>query len=235
MIPPVAHITWQHTYRLINSCYPTCDIWEDIISNSEDWEIAFEIEAMSNPTIRHQLGDISLIPREKMITGPNSWWVISAFTKLNPKGSRFCDGTYGAYYAANNFLTALKEKAFGFTQQFMEATNEEVIDNLQCRVFVGKIDHELHDIRDTDTWSQCYLPDDYTYSQQLGRQLRNQESNGIVYHSVRDKGGQCFAAFWPNVIPIPLQERHVGLHWNGKKIDSYFVIGQKEAKRIPLS
>ena len=149
MQPPLSRIVWNKTYRLINSCYPPCDVWEDIISDSADWLVAYEIEALSNPRIRQEIGDISLIPPERVVRGPNSWWVISAFTHVNPQRSRFTDGTFGAYYAANNFQTALKEKAYGLTTKFMEATNEHIID-LTCRTLVGKIDCRLHDIRDAN-------------------------------------------------------------------------------------
>ncbi len=233
MHPPLSHIKWNKTYRLINSCYPSCDIWEDIISNSEDWQIAFEIEAMANDRVRQEIGNISLVPKERMVTGANSWWVISAFTKINPNGSRFCDGTYGAYYAGKTFITALKEKAFGVTTEFMAATNEDIID-LTYRVLVGKIDSKLHDIRDVDQWKQCYLKNNYKHSQKLGRDLRENESEGIIYKSVRNEGGECFAVFWPDVVSIPIQERHVVLHWDRERISSYFVVGEDKAKRRQL-
>jgi RES domain-containing protein len=231
MHPPISTVKWKETYRLVNSCYPPCDIWEDIISQSDDWQIAFELEAMSNPRVRQEIGDISIIPKDKMITGKNSWWVISAFT--HTKAGRFNNDHFGAYYAANNFLTALKEKAYGLTKQFMEATNEPIAD-ITCRVFLGKIDSKLHDIRDVDSWKNCYTENDYTHSQELATILRGIESNGIVYKSVRDSGGECIAAFWPDIVSIPIQERHTVLHWNGKDISSYFEVREKNHNRISL-
>lgn len=221
MYPPLSKIKWDKTYRLINSCYPPCDIWEDIISHGDDWGAAFEIEAMSNSRVRQEIGDISIIPNERMITAPNSWWVISAFTHIIP--ARFNDDAYGVYYAANNIHTALKEKAWGLTQKFMEATEEPIID-ITCRTLVGKIDNHLHDIRSREKWENCYLEKDYTYSQQLASQLRAVGSNGIVYQSVRDQQGECFAAFWPDVVTVPVQERHMVFHWNGEKVVSYFEV-----------
>lgn len=233
MLPIVSRIKWDKTYRLINSCYPPCDVWEDVISQSEDWALAYEIEALSNPRVRQEIGDIQLIPPERMIGGVNSWWVISAFTYPNPMGSRFTDGTFGAYYAADNIATAIKEKSFGLTKQFMEATNEAIID-ITCRVFLGKIDADLHDIRQDDQWRDCYLKDDYTYSQRLAITLRDQDSNGIVYQSVRDESGECIAAFWPDVVSIPTQERHIVLHWDGSTVSSYYEIKEKNRQRIAL-
>lgn len=233
MPPPLSDVRWNKTYRLINSCFPPCDIWEDIIEDPEDWEMAYEIEAMSNPRIRQEIGDIALIPPERMLTGRDSWWVVSAFTHVSPHGSRFADSTYGAYYAAHDFQTALKEKAHGCLKQFMSATNEPVTD-ITCRTLVGRIHKELHDIRDKERWRSCYHEEDYTESQKLARILRDNDSNGIVYQSVRHKGGECFAAFWPDVVSIPLQERHVMLHWDGKRISSYIEITDQPLQRVAL-
>ncbi len=231
MNPPISRVKWEKTYRLINSCYPPCNIWEDIISNNEDWISAIEISEMTNSRVRQEIGDISLISKERMITGINSWWVISAFTHVNPNGSRFNDANFGAYYATNDFITAVKEKAYGYTKEFMEATKEPIID-ITCRTLLGKIDNNLHDIRQIDSWKECYLENDYTYSQELAKKLREEGSYGIVYKSIRDKDGECFAAFWPDVIDIPIQERHVVFHWNGEKVESYFEIREGFKERI---
>lgn len=228
-LPTTTFIHWTKTYRLINSCYPPCNVYEDILAHSEDWELAIELEMMTNPRVRDELGEITLIPKHHRITGTDSWWVTSAFTHINPNGSRFTDGTYGAYYAANNFLTALKEKAHGSIAEFMKATDEPIID-ITCRTLVGTIENTLHDIRDTAQWQSCYAPDDYSQSQKLATTLREQESNGIVYKSVRHKKGECFAAFWPDVVTIPIQERHVTLHWNGEHVTAYFEM-KEDTKR----
>ncbi len=37
--------------------------------------------------------------------------VMAPFTHLNPKGSRFSDGSYGVYYAAKRLSTAIAETA----------------------------------------------------------------------------------------------------------------------------
>ncbi|MDF2974655.1 MAG: uncharacterized protein K0R61_5105 [Microvirga sp.] len=39
---------------------------------------------------------------------------MAPFTHLNPKGSRFSDGSYGVYYAADRLSTAIAETAHHF-------------------------------------------------------------------------------------------------------------------------
>jgi hypothetical protein len=47
---------------------------------------------------------------------------------------------------------------------------------------------------------QCYLP-----SQLLARQLLAQQSNGVVYPSVRHEGGTCLGCFRPALVYRPRQ------------------------------
>ncbi len=68
----------------------------------------------------------------------------------------------------------------------------------------------------------CSIPNSYDASRSLGRRLREHGSNGLVYPSVRDAGGRCIAAFWPDVVGIPIQERHLQYEWDGEKVGRYF-------------
>jgi hypothetical protein len=54
--------------------------------------------------------------------------------------------------------------------------------------------------------SECWH---YEASRALARTLRDSGSNDLTYPSVRDADGRCIAAFWPDVVGIPIQERHL--------------------------
>ena len=71
----------------------------------------------------------------------------------------------------NSFITAINEKSNGLTQQFMQATNEDIID-ITCRVLLGKIDSNLHDVRDCEKWPKLYKDKDYSQTQKLAQSLR---------------------------------------------------------------
>jgi hypothetical protein len=36
---------------------------------------------------------------------------------------------------------------------------------------------------------------------------------------VRQKGGECLAAFWPDAVGVPQQAGHWRYHWTGSRID----------------
>ena len=44
-------------------------------------------------------------------------------------------------------------------------------------------------------------------------------ANGIVFPSVRRPGGECVAAFWPDVIGVPSTGRVLTYHFDGERID----------------
>ena len=92
------------------------------------------------------------------------------------------------------------------------------------RVLVGSIEHPFDDVYALDETTKAAIldKDSYALSRPFGADRRNSGSDGLVYPSVRHDGGQCVAAFWPDVVGIPVQERHLNYEWDGKKVLRYF-------------
>jgi hypothetical protein len=55
--------------RLIPSRYPTVGLY-DAIADPADLDVVFAIEALANPRIREEIGELSLVPKEERLTGP---------------------------------------------------------------------------------------------------------------------------------------------------------------------
>ena len=219
-IPPVARIDWRKSWRIIPSRFPPIDLFERVAS-AEEWELIAEIESLTNPRLREEVGDLSLVPVEDRVFGSGSSWVMAPFTHLNPHGSRFSDGSWGVYYASYQLETAIAETKF-HRENFMRATNEAPM-HLDMRVIVASVKGELHNILGKEyTNTELYSPDSYTVSQDLGRRLKRIDSFGIVYWSVRQCSGQNIAIFRPKTISKWCQERHLEYVWNGQKISSVF-------------
>lgn len=218
---PIRRVRWKAAFRLVPSRFPPIDIFERI-ADPEDWELLYELEALTNPRVRQEAGEISLVPPARRVSGPGATIVMAPFTHTSPdRPSRFSAGTYGLYYAALRFETALREVAFHMGR-FYGATKDGPHDEAY-RTYVGAIDSPLHDLRKGDF--AAFLdsdPANYAPAQELGRQLRDAGSNGIVYPSVRHARGQCVGAFWPDVVGIPVQTKHVTLRWDGERVSSWF-------------
>lgn len=203
---------WEKLHRLVPSHFPPIDLFENVAS-PEELEIVFAIESITNDRLREEVGDLALVPAEDRISGPGSTPVMAAFTHISIP-TRFTDGTeYGVYYGAKDLNTAFAETIY-HREKFLSATNEPDTE-LTMRCYINKVALELHDVRGEEF--ECLYTDDYTVPQQFAKEMRSKGSHGFVYNSVRDKGGECVAAFKPKAVTIPVQGGHYKYVWSGKK------------------
>jgi hypothetical protein len=231
--PPVSRFEWSGSYRIIRTIYPPIWLFEDI-ADPKDWELIASAEAKTNPRVREQIGDLSIVPAEHRVSGPTASYVMAAFTHASrDRPSRFSDGSYGVWYCGDRFEVALAETAHRF-ELFMANTGEPPGD-AQYRELRADIAGSLHDLRSGDF--QSYLdPDSWTASQQFAVPLRAAGADGIVYPSVRWRAGQAAALFWPNLVRLPLlQARTLQYHWDGNLMTRFFIVGESEWHAWPLT
>ena len=53
-----------------------------------------------------------------------------------------------------------------------------------------------------------------------------------MYPSVRWPQGEAIGAFWPDVVGIPVQGRHVRYRWNGTRVDAWLEYGRDAWNRL---
>lgn len=203
---------WEKLHRLVPSHFPPIDLFENV-ANANDLDIVYALESLTNDRLREEAGDLALIPVDERISGPGTSPVMAAFTHI-AVGTKFTDGTeYGVYYGARGLDTAFAETIY-HREHFLSSTNEPDTE-LTMRCYINKVALALHDIRD-DEFEYLYT-DDYSTPQQFAKELRAAGSNGFLYKSVRDEGGECVAAFKPKAVTIPVQSGHYKYVWSGKK------------------
>ena len=227
--PPLTRIAWRALYRIIPTQYPPIHLFEDV-ADADDWDVLAELEMRVNPRLRAQVGDIHLVPRERRVFGPGASVVMAPFCHVNPHGSRFSDGSYGVYYGASRLDTAIAEVAY-HAGLFFARTHEPAARE-DYRVLKGAIDARLHDLRG-DGWAHTRDPDDYRPPRALGRALRDAGSDGVAFMSVRHAGGHCIGAFWPDVVALPDQNKHIAFHWDGARIATWFDYQTGAWKPVP--
>jgi hypothetical protein len=201
----------------------------DRIADPADLDALFAIEAMTNPRLREQAGALKLVPPQRRIGGPGSTPVMAAFTHLNPEGSRFSDGSWGVFYAAHSVATAVEETVY-HREVFLAATAEPACE-IEMRCYRTSIDCKLHDLR--GGWPAAHDPGDYAASVALARTLRAGGSSGIVYDSVRHAGGECVAAFYPDVVAPCVQAQHFIYRWDGRCIAQVLQVSELKRQRGP--
>lgn len=216
-------VSWPSATRIIASRFPPIDLFERLSGDPRDWEAFIALEDLVNPRLRQEIGEISLVPPDERVAGPGASYVMGAFTHVNPKGSRFSDGSYGVYYAAREFETALRETVYHYEQYYADA-DQGLIRSEQMRVLVGTIDAEFHDVESLGEAERARVldRDDYSAGRALAASLREEGSNGVHYPSVRQLGGACVGAFRPKAVGVPVQTKHLEYHWNGARIDKVF-------------
>lgn len=229
--PAVAHIDWRISHRIIRTIYPPVWLFEDI-ADPADWELIASAEAKTNPRVRDQIGDLSLVPAGRRLAGPTASLAMSPFTHVSPdRPGRFSDGYYGAWYCGDRFEVALMETAHHF-ERFMRRTDEPAGD-AQYRELTAHIAGDLHDLR-AGAFPGVLDPEDWRPGQALARSLRDHGSDGIVYPSVRFPSGQAAALFWPDLIRLPItQARTLQYHWDGSRMTRYFIIGNADWYALP--
>ena len=211
--PPLRRIAWQPAWRMVPSRFPTVGPW-DRVAQAADFDALAEVEALTNPRMREEMGVLAITPRERWLTGPGASPVMAAFTHLNPDGSRFSDGSYGVFYASRELETAIRENVY-HRGRFLAATAEPPM-QLQMRAYSTRIACRVHDIR--GGYPRLHDTEDYSAAQKLGARLRAANSNGIAYDSVRHAGGECVAMFWPDRVGPCTQAGHYAFHWDGTAI-----------------
>jgi hypothetical protein len=215
-VTSTARILWTPCWRIIPSRFPPIQLFERV-ADPADLEAIIALEAMTNPRLRDEIGDIQLVPPQERIAGPGTSVIMAAFTHLNPAGSRFSDGSHGVYYAGMTLETAIKETTH-HREAFMRATNQPRM-QLDQRVYIADLDAALHDIRGQRREQPgLYDRDSYGAAQSFARALRAAGSSGVVYDSVRHEGGQCAAVFRPRALSHCRQEKHLCYVWDGMRV-----------------
>lgn len=221
-------VEWPQAWRVIASRYPPINLFERLTADTAVWDALMTLEELTNPRVRDEVGDIALVPPDERVSGPGASYVMAAFTHVNPKGSRFSDGSFGVYYAAAARETAITETVFHFAAFARDSADPPRSEDM--RVLVGSIAAEFADIAALLPTQRASIldPKSYATSQAYAKRIRAGGANGVAYSSVRHAGGHCIGAFRPRAVGIPHQERHLKYRWNGERVDRYFDYARDE-------
>jgi hypothetical protein len=215
-------MAWPAAFRIVSSAFPPISLFEDVLDPA-DLEIAYAIESLSNDRLLAEAGVLDRVAPEDRISGPGSSPVMAAFTHIGAP-SRFTDGSYGVYYCASSLEAAVAETSH-HRALFLAATNEPSLE-LTMRVYRNQVVQRLHDVR--IGFEALHQPDPASYpiAQRFARPLRNANSWGLLYRSVRLPGSECAAIFRPRGVSIPLQGPHLRYVWDGTRIAHVFQISE---------
>jgi hypothetical protein len=216
--PHRVDLDWARAVRIIPSIYPPIGLFEDV-ADPDELEAVFAVEAITNPRLQSQVGNLGLIGENDRISGPGTTPIMAAFTHPNADGSRFSDGSFGVYYAARTERTAIEESAH-HRAALMRFQNIGPQD-LQMRAYWGRIKARMVELRGLrEMRAELYDPDHYAASQAFGVECKQALEWGVCYESVRKKGGECVAVFRPPACRPVRQGAHFQYRYDGKRISA---------------
>lgn len=205
-------------YRLIPSKYPPIALFDDV-ATPDEFDLLYEIQALTNPRLQSELGNLNLLPRTEWPWGiPGCSYAVAPFTHVNPDGSRFSSGDFGMFYLGESKQTAIREVMY-HQQRYWTKIPSLKYDRLVFRCLACHLaPSEFVSLSDTVVFPDThpyYAPDDYSASRLLGTELRQAGEIGVRYRSVRNPCGTCWGLFTPRLITDIHQANHVEMVWNG--------------------
>lgn len=203
MLPPITELHQDNTHRLIPAKYAEREksVLSRLADNREHLDQLFELDSATNERL---LGEANLLPGitvHELVFGVPYYHIINAaFTHAQPTGSRFNGPERGAWYAGFDLETAQDEVAFHFGEELREISTWSHPERRAYREYLADFRTTFHDIRGNDEYARYLDPNSYAASQRLGRELLHSRSAGIIYPSVRHRGGVCIGCFRPALV-----------------------------------
>lgn len=196
-------------WRLIPSRFPPISAFENV-ATAADLEAVMELEGWTNDRLVSER--LARLPREQWVYGsPNASVVMASFLHAAPAGSRFNGPDLGAWYAAAALTTAIAEVSHHLRREAVARGRSEerrTFRGYACRL----VGNDYRDIRGQhQSRADLYAGASYTASQAFGEAARAAGHAGIVYDSLRHRGGTNIVAFRPRQIVDVTQTDHYDL------------------------
>lgn len=209
--PLTRRVRWRPAFRIVPTRHPSVYLY-DRVADAADFEALYALEALSNERVRDEIGEIARVAPADRVFGPGSGPIMAAFTHVNPVGSRFSAGETGVFYAARERTTAIAETRYHHAR-FLAATGEPAM-HLPMRLYQVDVDAQLHDLR--PGFDAEHDPADYTAARARAAALRAAGSDGVVYRSVRQPGGECVGLFRPGAAARCVHAAILLYAWDGR-------------------
>jgi hypothetical protein len=188
------------TYRLIPSQFPPIGLF-DTVATAADLSAVMELVGWTND--RLVASRIARLPQQEWVYGrPNASIVMAAFLHVSPTGMRFNSPDLGAWYAAGEIETAAAEVGHHLRREAVSRNVPEL--TRVYRSYSARLNGVYLDIRGQQAErSDVYASDRYEASQQFGEAVRRAGEAGILYDSLRRRGGTNIVAHRPtNVLDV---------------------------------
>jgi hypothetical protein len=178
-----------------------------------------EIEGATSGRLNAQArGADDIAPREFVAGVPHAHFINAAFSYWRPRElNRFNGPGRGAWYAALRVETCIAEVSCHMTRELQRVNDFHAV--VEYAEMFASFAGEFVDLRGVTPVPECLHPDPaigYPPGNLVADAVRAAGHNGIVYPSVRDAGGTCFAALRPQAVQSVAQGQVWRLTWAGR-------------------
>lgn len=189
-------------------------VLEDIATDDAMLADIMLLDGATNDRLQGELNGLSGITQLELVYGiPNAHIIRAAFLHSSQFGSRFNDATRGAWYASTSLETSIAEVAYHKARRLEEIVVPELPqqrpdgDVTDYDDWLADFHAAFHALDPAEAFAEFLEPEPvpqcYAASQNLARQLLEKGSNGLIYSSVRRKGGHCLVCFRPALVYAP--------------------------------
>jgi len=218
-LPPLVQLRRFDTHRLIPAKYSSNleSVLTRIADDDHHLQHIFELDNATNARLEAEENlRPGITQRELVFHVPHYRIINAAFTHPHPLGARFSTPDRGAWYAGFELATAKAEIIFHKSVEFAEINWKER-EEIQYDEYLADFTGSFHDLRaealTPGRFHACLAPDSYVESQKLTLHLLQHGSLGVIYPSVRRKGGTCIACFLPSVVANVRKGNRYRLTW----------------------
>ena len=215
-LPRTSLVRRHDTHRLIPAKYSEESVLTRIAEDDAHLADIFDLDNATNDRLLAENNLLPGIRSHELVFGVPYFRIVNAaFCHAQPLGSRFNGPERGAWYAAFDLRTSQAEVAFHKTVELAEVDwfDEEITYD----EYLADFSAAFHDIRGDERFLDCLAPDSYRASQLLAQRLLEAGSLGVVYPSVRRKGGTCIACFRPPLVMNVRKGDAYRFVWKGKQ------------------
>jgi hypothetical protein len=222
VIPEVDFVE-ARTVRLIPTAYIDEPAVRPLADSADEEAILNELEALTSARLNVPSLPLGVDPRELLNESYGYGWsfINAAFCHAKPPGNRFNDEDRGCWYAAfgpQDAGTSEAEVTFHMANALREAGAASEL--VSYRQLLAGFSCRFHDLRG-DPQHVSLDPDPaigYPAGQALAKSIRAAGGNGILYPSVRFRGGMCLAALRPSVVQNVRQGEQRTFQWDGARM-----------------
>lgn len=215
------HASAPHpSYRLIPSQFPPIGLF-DTVATAADLDAVMELSGWTNDRLVKER--VARLPEAERVYGrANSSIVMAAF--LHTAGARFNGPDLGAWYSAAGVRTAIAEVGHHLRREALARRLPGM--RRVYRSYVARLDGSYIDLRD-EARADLMAPDSYAASQVFGEQQRAAGEDGLLYASVRHRGGLNACAYRPSKVLDVTQAEHfeISVETDGRRIEARLLPG----------